>query len=153
VGTVNCPVVDDTVVHNFVAVTFDGTDPDPSNDSASVTVTADNPPPTISGQSVNAPSLWPANHKMVDVVVSYNVTDNCGTPACTLTVTSNEPIDGGGDGDTAPDWEIVDRNHVRLRAERNGGGTGRTYTIAITCMDSSGASSTKTVAVVVPHSK
>jgi uncharacterized repeat protein (TIGR01451 family) len=153
VGTINCPVVDDTVVHNFVSVTFDGTDPDPGNNSASVTVTAENPPPAISGESVNMPSLWPANHKMVDVTVSYNVTDNCGTPACTLTVTSSEPVDGLGDGDTAPDWEIVDRHHVRLRAERGGGGTGRVYTITITCMDSSGASSSKTVAVVVPHSK
>ncbi len=153
VATVNCPVVDAAVVNNYVSVTFDGTDADPSNDLASTVVTASNPPPSISGESVNTPSLWPANHQLVDVVVSYNVTDNCGTPACTLTVTSNEPTNGVGDGDQAPDWEIVDRNHVRLRAERSGTGTGRVYTITITCMDSSGASSSKTVNVLVPHNR
>ena len=26
-------------------------------------------------------------------------------------------IDGTGDGDTAPDWEVLDPHHVRLRAE------------------------------------
>jgi hypothetical protein len=54
--------------------------------------------------------------------VNYTVNDNCGMPACVLSVTSNEPINGTGDGDTAPDWEIVDAHHVRLRAERAGTG-------------------------------
>jgi hypothetical protein len=90
---------------------------------------------------------------MVDVTVNYNSTDNCGADTCALTVTSNEPINGTGDGDTAPDWEIVDSHHVRLRAERAGGGDGRIYTITITCTDSSGNSSSQTVTVTVPKSK
>ena len=44
------------------------------------------------------------------------------------------------DGNTAPDWEIVDSHHVRLRAERSGRGNGRVYTITITCTDGSGNS-------------
>jgi hypothetical protein len=89
----------------------------------------------------------------VDVTVNYNVTDNCPLPAnsCTLTVTSNEPVNGTGDGNTSPDWIILDAHHVQLRAERAGTGNGRIYTIGITCIDSGGNSSHQTVTVSVPH--
>lgn len=108
----------------------------------------------ISGVSVDKPTLWPSNHKIIDVTVNYDVSDNCGQPgsSCTLSVSSNEPVDGRGDGHTAPDWEIVDATHVRLRAERAGNGSGRVYTIIITCTDSGGSSSTQTVTVSVPKS-
>jgi hypothetical protein len=105
----------------------------------------------IGGISVDKPVLWPPNHKMVDVTVNYTVTDNCGTDACVLSVSSNEPINGTGDGDMSPDWVIVDTHHVQLRAERAGNGTGRIYTIAITCSDSAGNSTVRTVIVTVPH--
>jgi glycosidase len=111
----------------------------------------DNTPPTITGVGVNPSALWPPNHKMVNVTVNYTAADNCGTPNCTLSVSSNEPVNGADDGNTAPDWEIVDAHHVRLRAERSGGGSGRVYTITITCTDGSGNSTSRTVTVTVPH--
>jgi PKD repeat protein len=111
----------------------------------------DNTPPTISNYSVDPPALFPPNHTMRDVTVNYDATDNCGTPDCALTVSSNEPVNGLGDGDTAPDWEIVDAHHVRLRAERAGNGNGRVYTITITCTDSSGNVATQNVTVNVAH--
>ena len=77
----------------------------------------------------------------VNVTVNYTVTDNCGSNTCTLSVSSNEPLNGTGDSDTAPDWEIVDAHHVRLRAERAGTGAGRIYAVTITCRDSAGNSS------------
>jgi hypothetical protein len=90
---------------------------------------------------------------LVDVTVNYDVTDNCPLPAnsCTLGVTSNEPINGTGDGNTSPDWIILDAHHVQLRAERAGNGNGRIYTIGITCIDTGGNSSHQSVAVSVPH--
>ena len=103
--------------------------------------------PTITGESVDKPALWPANHKMVDVAVNYTVSD-CAN--CALSITSNEPINGTGDGDTAPDWEVVSNNSVRLRAERAGNGTGRIYTITITCSNGSGTT-VRTVPVHVAH--
>jgi hypothetical protein len=112
-----------------------------------------NSPPTITGAAADPSVLWPPNHSMVNVTVSYDVTDNCPLPpnSCTLSVTSNEPINGTGDGDTSPDWIVLDDHHVLLRSERAGNGNGRVYTITITCTDSGGNSSNEQVEVTVPH--
>jgi len=64
-------------------------------------------------------------------------------------VTSNEPINGTGDGDTGPDWSFAGLSFA-LRAERAGGGTGRIYTIDGECRDSSGNVSHATTTVRVP---
>ena len=81
--------------------------------------------------------------------MNYNVADNCATATTTLSVTSNEPINGTGDGDASPDWEIVNNHSVKLRAERSGSGNGRIYTITIKAVDGCNNSSTKVVTVVV----
>jgi 6-phosphogluconolactonase len=111
------------------------------------------PAPSISGVSATPDVLWPPNHKFVDVTINYTVTDSCPN-TCVLTVASNEPVNGTGDGNSSPDWEVIDAKHVRLRAERAGGGTGRIYTITITCAnDTTEKSSTETVTVLVPHNQ
>lgn len=110
---------------------------------------------TISGCSVTPDVLWSPDHKMVDVTVNYTVDDGMdglGGVTTVLTVTSNEPDNGLGDGDTNNDFEVIDANHVRVRAERSGKGTGRVYTITITATDSSGNTSTHSCYVTVPHS-
>jgi uncharacterized lipoprotein YddW (UPF0748 family) len=107
------------------------------------------PAPEISAVSVDKPELWPANHKMTTVRVSYTATDNCGTVETSLSVSSNEPVNRVDDGDTSPDWEIVNDHEVKLRAERSGTGTGRIYTITITATDGLNTS-TATVLVQVP---
>jgi hypothetical protein len=109
------------------------------------------PAPVISGASATPDVLWPPNHKFVDVTIDYLVTGPCPN-TCVLSVSSSEPINGTGDGNTSPDWQVVDARHLLLRAERAGNGNGRTYTIAITCTnDMNKQSSTKTVTVFVPH--
>jgi hypothetical protein len=40
---------------------------------------------------------------------------------------------------------------VNLRAERSGSGTGRVYTITITCTDGGGHTTTRNVQVTVAH--
>jgi len=107
-------------------------------------------PVNVTNATVDKPSLWPPNHQMHNVAVNYNTGTPCST--CTLSVTSNEPVNGTGDGDTSPDWEVLSDHAVRLRAERSGGGGGRIYTITITCLNGHGTD-TKTVQVVVPHNK
>ncbi len=124
--------------------------------SAPVSVTViDNAPPVISPLILSTSSLWPANHKMVDLTVSYTATDaGDPAPACSLSVTSNEPVNGTGDGDTTPDWDIVDAHHLHLRAERAAGGSGRVYTIGAVCTDRfSNVAYSATVTVSVPQSQ
>jgi len=155
VANVNCSVADGTVISNTATVSSLTFDPDTTNNSSTTTTTASNPPPTITGATANPSVLWPPNHRMVNVTVSYDVTDNCPLPpgSCTLSVASNEPVLGHGSGHTSPDWIVLDDHHVLLRAEREGNGNGRIYTITITCTDSGGNSSTEEVEVTVPHDR
>jgi hypothetical protein len=108
--------------------------------------------PTITQASATPAVLWPPNHKLVDVTVGYTAADNCAATSA-LGITSNEPTNGPGDGNTAPDWVIVDGHHVQLRAERAGGGNGRIYTIGITASDPSGNGAKAAVTVSVPHDR
>lgn len=102
--------------------------------------------PVITEVAVTPSMLWPPNHEMVDVTVSFNVTDNCSLLETTLSVKSNEPPDNP---DTS-DWEVVDAHHVRLRAERS---EDRVYTITITAKDVYGSVSSRDVTVQVPRSR
>jgi hypothetical protein len=80
----------------------------------------------------------------VDVTVSYGSSDPCSAPVCKLSVTSNEPSDG-------TEAVVVDAHHVQLKADRNGNGDGRIYTITITCTDAQGNVASSTVTVTVAH--
>jgi hypothetical protein len=123
-----------------------------SQATGSVTV-VDTTPPPVTGFTLSTTSLWPPNHQMVDVTVDYGASDSCSGVTCALTVASSEPANGVGDGDTSPDWEIVDAHHVRLRAERRGNGPGRIYTITLTCTDGAGNVTVRTATVAVPHNQ
>jgi hypothetical protein len=123
--------------------------------SCTFTVTVnDTEAPVIHNLSASPNSLWPPNHKMKDVAVNYTTTDNCPGPiSCTLSVTSNEAVNGTGDGNTSPDWVVINDHNVQLRAERAGGGDGRIYTITTTCHDQNGNTSSATTTVTVGHDK
>jgi endo-1,4-beta-xylanase len=150
---VACPTPNNTGIVNSATVASITRDPNSApNNTASVNVLVSNPPPVISGLSVDKRVLRPPNHMMVPVKLSYNVNDNCD--AClvpTITISSNEPVNGTDDGDTSPDWQVIDARHILLRAERSGNGTGRIYTITLTVTDSAGSSSSSSVIVTVPH--
>lgn len=106
---------------------------------------------TVIGASPSTGSLWPPNHKMVPITIAVA---NGGAPAvCSITnVTSSEPINGLGDGDTAPDWSFTPGSlTVNLRSERSGGGNGRIYTVFVTCTLPSGSSTITTTTVGVAH--
>ena len=128
-----------------------------ATDSSGLTTTAnqtiavhDSEPPSITNVKTSDRELWPANHKMIDVKVSYNTTDNCSPVVTTLSVTSSESEDGLGDGDTAPDFVVINNHEVSLRAERSALGNGRVYTITITAVDADGNTSTASTTVSVP---
>jgi hypothetical protein len=110
--------------------------------------------PEIKSVKATPNSLWPPNHKMKNVNVKVVAEDACGDVTWEIiSVSSNESENGNGDGNTGPDWAIVDEDTVQLRAERSGGGSGRIYTITVEATDEAGNSSTDTVEVTVPHSK
>jgi len=127
------------------AVVLTATDANGTSDSASATITVvDQTRPTITNVSVNPSIIWPPNRRMVDVLVGYDAADNCGQTISSLSVHSNEPL-------TPTDVEIVDAHRLRLRADRRGGGGGRTYRITIFVMDGYGNSSSKDVLIRMRH--
>jgi len=121
--------------------------------TCSFTVTVnDVEPPVIHNLLVLPPVLWPPNHKMKNVSVDYTSTDNCPGPiTCAVTVTSDEPQSGTGNGDQSPDWNILNDHHIKLRAERAGDGDGRVYTVKVTCTDAHGNTASGNKTVLVPH--
>jgi len=127
-----------------------------SSASALTQVTiVDTTPPTI-GTLVASPSrLLSHDHKMVPVTAIVSAADVCSaaTTCRIVSVSSNEPVDGHDGGDKAPDWKITGNLTVDLRAEREGNGTGRIYTIVVECTDASGNKSSKAVTVAVPRDR
>lgn len=99
-------------------------------------------------------ALWPPDHKMVPVTVrAFAIDAGDASPAITITgVTSNQPVNGGGDGNTSPDWEITGPLTVNLRSERSGT-QDRVYTITIQATDDSGNTSVATLNVLVTQSR
>lgn len=129
------------------------TDASGNQSRCSFTITVrDTEPPRIVSLSVDKPTINASpNHKMVLVTVTPATADNGGiTTSRIISVSSNEPVDGTGDGDTSPDWIIASDLTVNLRAERAQNGHGRTYTITVRCTDASGNATTGTVTVFVP---
>ena len=109
-----------------------------------------------------APAIWPPNHKYQSFSVTdfvAGVTDSCATSlnlssVVISQVTSDELENSGGDGNTLNDIVIAANcKSVQLRAERDGGGDGRVYTITFKVTDASGNVATATARVFVPQSQ
>jgi hypothetical protein len=126
-----------------------------STDSVVVTV-RDTTPPTLL-VSLSPDTLWPPNHKMVDITAILTVTDACDAkPAVKLvSITSNEPVNSTGDGNTSPDIAGAsygtDDRAFQLRAERKGNGNGRVYTVRYGAQDASGNTAQQIGTVTVAH--
>ncbi len=149
------PASGTTFALGTTTVTVTARDAAGNTSTATFTITVrDTTAPVISSLTTNAPNLWPPNHKMVAVAVSPTATDAVGVASLKIiSVTSSEPDNGLGDGDTAGDIEITGALTVNLRAERSGTGNGRTYTIVVEAKDAAGNATTKTVTVLVPKSQ
>jgi hypothetical protein len=100
----------------------------------------------------NPAILWPPNHRMVPVAVTWESTDACGGPiAVTLTgVTSSEPGDATSSDIGGLDIGQPDRS-ILLRSERADTGPGRTYTLHYLARDAAGNASSGDAVVLVPR--
>ncbi len=125
-------------------------------------------------------ALWPPKHAMVPVNLVVTAIDACSDPEeilpISVRVSSSEPDDanGSGDGNTKGDvhgqdayaapvvitsgftYDAVNARWsgtVLLRAERNGTGPGRKYTLDVTASDSQGNAASTSCCVVVPHDR
>ena len=131
--------------------------------SGSFDVTVEDLEPPVINVSPLPVTEWPPNHQYVTLAaadLAGSVTDNCSdlSPA-DLVITkavSNEPDNdiGVGDGNTFGDIVISPGGgSVQLRAERQGTGSGRIYTVTLEVTDDWGNQGEATVEIKVPHSK
>jgi hypothetical protein len=128
-------------------VSCTATDSHGNTGSASFTVTVrDTTPPTINGVTPSQSRLWPPDQRIVPITLDVDVADLVTpTAMCQITtVSSNEP---------GPNqWTITGPLSLSVVASRTGGGTGRMYTIDVTCADAAGnLSAPRATTIVVPH--
>lgn len=129
-----------------------------SSDCTANVEVADTVDPTIT-LSLDRTTLWPPNHRLVDITATVGVSDVCDpNVAFVLTsIVSDEPDNGLGDGDTAGDVQDAAFGtpdlRFRLRSERSGTGDGRVYTVVYTATDGSGNSASTSATVEVPHDR
>jgi len=138
-------------------VTLKVTDKVGATDTDDVTVTVVDTTPPVVTLRMSPSRLWPPNHKMQTVQAVLDIHDACDrAPTVKLvSVTSNEPDNGLGDGDTSGDISGAslgtDDRAVQVRAERAGGGSGRVYTFTYRVTDASGNATQVSATVTVPH--
>src|SRR5229473_2662472 len=143
--------------HTF---TLTVTDPGGLRATATTRVTVqDTTAPTLRVM-LSPDTLWSPNHKLVQINATVETSDSCdANPAVTLvSITSNEPDNGLGDGDQPNDVQAVgggpipfgtDVTSFLLRAERSGMGAGRVYTVNYMVRDAAGNESLASAQVSV----
>jgi Tannase and feruloyl esterase len=89
--------------------------------------------------------LWPPNNKLVEVatVTAADYGSGLAPNSFSLRVVSNEPVDASD--------IVIAGGTVRVRAQRLGNGTGRTYVITATASDLAGNSASATATCTVPR--
>lgn len=140
-------------------VTWSAVDESSNEGTATQTVKiVDTTPPQLTA-TVSPTGLWPPNHKLAQITASITVSDICDpNPTVRLiSITSNEPDNGVGDGNTSDDIQEAelgtDDRSFLLRSERSGPGDGRVYTITYEASDASGNTTVREATVTVATSQ
>ena len=151
-GTLTYTSPNQSGLDTFTYTITDGLD----TDTATVRIRIVNRVPDCSRARPSISTIWPPNHKFVDVDAE-RISDPDGDPL-TITVVSirqDEPTDTNGDGRFAPDGKGVGTATAHVRAERSGTkkvpGDGRVYHITFQADDGDGGACTAEVLVGVPH--
>jgi len=124
-----------------------------STDVASYAVAnIDKTAPQLSVQ-LDKTTLWPANHKLVEVNATWSADDGEGSGVASVvldSIASSEAETDAGDIQAvlgAPTATFA------LRAEREGNGTGRVYTVTYKATDAAGNETFVSVDVAAPHDR
>jgi hypothetical protein len=153
--TVTVPIVDDAINEPTERFFVDLTNPAGASidDDRGIGTILDDEAPPVCSTVTTEPLLWPPNHKYRLVTLAGATDPDGDTVTLTVTgVTQDEPLNGLGDGDTAPDAKTGPAsNQVWLRAERSGTGDGRVYRISFTGSDGHGGTCSGSTTVGVPH--
>lgn len=148
-------------VFNLGTTTVTWSAVDESNNKGTATQTVkivDTTPPTLT-VALSPTTLWPPNHKMAQITASITVSDVCdpNPTVRVISITSSEPDNGLGDGDTTDDIQQAnfgsDDRTFLLRSERSGGGNGRVYTVTYEASDASGNKTVRQATVTVAKSQ
>lgn len=132
----------------------DGPDPGGGGPASDAVCASDKRAPVLTSLSVSPRELWPPDHQMVRVTIKASATDPCAPIDFKIVnVRSNQDVNGLGDGDTAPDWQVLGPMAVNLRAERSGTNGPRAYTIRLRFADRVGNEAFESVRVWVPHDR
>lgn len=136
------------------------TDPGGLSSTATTSITVqDTTSPTLTF-ALSPNSLQPPNHKLALITATVNAADACSanTAVRLVSITSNEPDEGSGDGDQPNDIQAAgggpvpfgtDVRSFLLRAERSGMGSGRIYTVTYSATDAAGNTTSASGVVVV----
>lgn len=153
------PTVELPVGHHQLTLTVTNEKGNVAHNTVTVIV-RDASPPEIVSVDISPDCLWPPNHKLVPYKLGENVVVDVDDPidpdpaVRIVDITSSEPENDVGDGNTAPDvFFAPDSPRFCLRSERAGPGEGRAYQITIEARDQSGNTDTETVIVDVPHNQ
>ena len=147
-------------VHSF---TLTVSDPGGLSSSATTQITVQDTTSPLLSVSLSPNSLQPPNHKLIPISATVSASDACSANVAVrlVSIVSNEPDNGTGDGDQPNDIQAINGGPVAfgtdvrsflLRAERSGSGNGRVYTVTYSATDSVGNSTSASAVVVVDAS-
>jgi DNA/RNA endonuclease G (NUC1) len=137
-----------------VTDTGDGASPPLTSSEATVSITVNDtvgPTITLNGNSI---SLWPPNKKFHTITVADLVASASDNFDPNVNINSVVISSVSSDEGTAASGDIViaaNCKSVQLRADRNGNGDGRVYTITFKATDAAGNTTFVTAKVTVPH--
>jgi len=151
--------LDGTLKEGEHTITLRVTDSEGETDTDETMVTIEDTTAPQIHVSLDPSMIWPPNHKWVDVHATVHVMDACTVPEDLmielLSVTSNEPPNSNGDGNTEPDIMGVEAGtedyDFMVRAERAGPGSGRVYTAIYVVNDGENEPQFTEAHAVVPH--
>ena len=136
-------------------ITLTITDPSGHIDKHKVLITVQDKIGPVITLNVNPSTLWPPNHKFVEINATVSAVDACGTVESLVlhSIIASEGANVVGSGNTSPDIADADYNthdlKFKLRAERSGPNRRRVYTVTYKATDNAGNSTFRSAEVVV----